>query len=240
MTYNVYTLKRSIPVNVTYECSKCHKKVTKVQTVDFSDGYSTKGAWSQKEIDKRAVEAEQRLERKEKDLRKMISNCKESNGYYYLNLQGKCPHCGNAEPWSKFALPAKPTIIALSIVLALFSVYFHIYYLTALFALVAIGYPILDKIIKASKEKQLKNPDYKSLPDIQIIEIPDKHNVVAKYQAALAQKEAMEKQAEQTEENTPEPPKAATVEDGKLVCPKCGQKQALDRTTCFKCGATFE
>ncbi len=32
----------------------------------------------------------------------------------------------------------------------------------------------------------------------------------------------------------------ATIENGRKICPNCGQKQDISRTSCFKCGITFE
>ena len=243
MGHTTTTTTISLPLQVSYTCSKCGKQNTQVSYVkEWADSMRHGTIHRQSTYDKMASESQERAEyRIGRRIDQIIDEAK-NNRYRKAELKCKCKHCGNTEPWAKmrFTRPEEllgyltPLTVILSLVGFLGGDIVAGFAIAASLAGVLIAWFTFKKMRYKYLEKQIDALPKKSLP--RLILVIDKTGYI------------LTPENIHVEQDESGPEKGATIEaDNEKhsasqtnFCRKCGAKILSGSVFCSSCGEKVE
>lgn len=102
--YRKYTIKRTVPLPVTFKCPSCQKNNLLLNPFMLEAAYTDKGTFSKSAIKERENEANQRLNDQQFELYDKVSGATERRRFINAGYVCKCAHCKQSPIWSNFRI----------------------------------------------------------------------------------------------------------------------------------------
>lgn len=243
MGHTTTTTTISVPLQVSYTCSKCGKQNTQVSYVtEWADSMRHGTIHRQTTYDKMSSESHDRTEYRIGRRLDQIVNEAKNNRYRKAELKCKCEHCGNTEPWAKMRFTRTEERLGyLMVMMIVFSLACFVkkdivagIAVAASLAVILTAWFTFKKLRYKHLEEQIDALPKKSLP--RLILVIDKTGYVLTPE---------NNQTEQVE-SVPSTHNAVESDNEKcaatktIFCRKCGAKILSDSTFCDSCGEKIE
>lgn len=256
MGHTTTTTTISVPLQVSYTCSKCGKPNKQISVVsEWADSMRKGTIHRQATYDKMADESHERAEyRIGRRLDQIVDEAK-NNQYRRAELKCKCSHCGYVEPWAKMRFSkfegclAYPTVMMVFIALAcFFSKSIAGGLGVGLCVAVILGIWFSFKKFRYDQlEKRIASLPKKSLPTLELVidetayVLNPETEKAKKQEAELKKARSQTPKKQETNSDITKPvavvSKQPTVSgQGTIFCRKCGAKILSDSAFCEKCG----
>lgn len=243
MGHTTTTTTISVPLQVSYTCSKCGKQNTQVSYVsEWADSMRHGTIHRQSTYDKMSSESQDlagyRIGRR---LDQIVYEAK-NNRYRKAELKCKCEHCGNTEPWAKMRFTRTEErlgyLIVMMIVISLAGFAGKDIVagigVAASLAVILTAWFTFKKLRYKQLEEQIDTLPKKSLPRLVLV-IDETGYLLTPENNQTEQVKSVPSISDAIESDNKKSTMSKTI-----FCRKCGAKILSDSTFCDSCGEKVE
>ena len=169
MGYTTAKTTASIPLEVSYTCSKCDTQNKQINYVSEWAEVTKKGTIHRSSTyDKMLEESQQVSEFRVSRRLNQIIDEEKTKRYRAAEFKCKCSYCGYVEPWAKMKFTPIETILGVLAIWMIPLAFVHLAFLLSLVLLLTAWF-LFKKIRYAQLEKQISMLPKTSLPTVKIV-----------------------------------------------------------------------